>query len=218
MTAIDSDPHLPKRRRPSFGRSRAERGLDLFDTPPEALAPLFVHEPLLRDVTCIDERFCGQGNLVTAMRARGIIVHASDILDRGCPNSTVCDFFDLKRPGRNSRLLLSNPPYAVAMRCIEHAFAIGFELVIFLLKTSFLHTADRLERLHAKGHLRRVLVIAERLQNMHDASHVAKGGNLVSQPGTHAWFVFDAGYCGAATLNPVSIHQPSLRMPWETVP
>ena len=102
------------------------------------------------------------------------------------------------------------------MKAIEHAFAIGFELVIFLMKITFLHTADRLERLHAKGHLRRVLVIAERLQNMHDAAHVARGGNLVSQSGTYAWFVLDSTYRGPTTIVPVSLHQPSLRMPWET--
>ena len=36
--------------RPSFGRSKSERGLDQFDTPPIALAPLFAHEPLLAGV------------------------------------------------------------------------------------------------------------------------------------------------------------------------
>ena len=37
-----------RRRRPSFGRPRSIRGLDLFDTPPRVLKPLFEHEPLLR--------------------------------------------------------------------------------------------------------------------------------------------------------------------------
>ena len=39
------------RRRPSFGRRAHVRGLDLFDTPPIALGPLFAHEPLLAGVT-----------------------------------------------------------------------------------------------------------------------------------------------------------------------
>src|SRR5438552_2763253 len=79
-------------RRPSFGRPRAVRGLDQFDTPPIALGPLFEHEPLLAGVTIICEPFCGKGNLVLAMRARGLTVHASDIQHRGCPDSTVLDF------------------------------------------------------------------------------------------------------------------------------
>ena len=58
----------PSRHRPSSGRPRAVRGLDLFDTAPIALGPLFEHEPLLADVTSVAEPFCGKGNLVLAMR------------------------------------------------------------------------------------------------------------------------------------------------------
>ena len=57
-------------------------------------------------------------------------------------------------------------------------------------------------------------VLAERLQDMHDANHVAAGGKKASQSQLHAWFVFDRDYCGPATINPVSIHQPAARMPW----
>src|SRR6516165_9760230 len=127
-----------KRRRPSFGRPPAIRGLDLFDTPPCALEPLFAHEPLLAGVSSICEPFCGQGNLALAMRERGIRVHASDILDRGCPDSLICDFFEMTRRPANCRLLLTNPAFSRAMEAIEHALAIGFDVVIFLLKTGFL--------------------------------------------------------------------------------
>ena len=48
------------RRRPSFGRPRAVRGLDLFDTPPIALGPLFEHEPLLRGVTVLLNHFAAR--------------------------------------------------------------------------------------------------------------------------------------------------------------
>ena len=84
--------------RPSFGRSRKQRGDDLFDTPPVALAPLFAHEPLLAGVMTICEPFCGKGNLVTAMRARGLTVIASDKNARGCPDSTVLDFLTMTAP------------------------------------------------------------------------------------------------------------------------
>jgi hypothetical protein len=83
--------------RPSFGRTLTVRGFDLFDTPKEALDPLFVHEPLLAGVTSVSEPFCGKGNLVTAMRERGIKVFASDIFDRGCPYAGVFDFFDMTK-------------------------------------------------------------------------------------------------------------------------
>jgi hypothetical protein len=145
-------------RRPSFGRSRAARGGDLFDTPPIALEPLFAHEPLLAGVTSVAEPFCGKGNLVVAMRARGLTVHASDLSDRGYPDSTVLDFraMTVRPPGCD--VLLSNPPYGNAMDYLEHAWALGFRVVVLLLPPSFLHTADRYKRMHERGRLRRVHV------------------------------------------------------------
>lgn len=203
------------KRRPSLGRSKSERGLDQFDTPPIALPPLFVHEPLLANVTSICEPFCGRGNLVVTMRLYGLTVHASDIEDRGCPDSVVLDFLEMtQRPG-GCDVLLSNPPFGIAMEIIEHAWRLGFRLVIILLEPSFLHTADRFARMHPRGHLRRIYPIAERLQGMHDAAHVAKGGKKASQPRMHCWYVFDRNYCGHATTIPVSINDPTARMPWQ---
>jgi hypothetical protein len=202
-----------KRNRPSFGRKKSERGLDQFDTPPIALTPLFVHEPLLQDVKAISEPFCGKGNLVIAMRLYGIDVYASDIEDRGCPGSEILDFFKMKhRPG-DCDVLVSNPPFAEAMRIIEHALALGFRIIVLLLKANFTSTAERYERLHKLGHLRRVHVLAERLQDMHDANFT---GEKASQSLDHAWFVLDRNYCGPATIIPVSINDPTARMPWQT--
>jgi hypothetical protein len=208
MTMLDHPPH--GRARPSFGRSRAVRGFDLFDTPPVALGPLFEHEPLLAGVTTVAEPFRGKGNLVVAMRERGLTVFASDILDRGCPGSTVLDFRAMTDRPPGCGVLISNCPYHGAMGFIEHALALGFRVVVLLLKLSFLCTGERFERLHKPGHLRRVHVLAERLQDMHDANYT---GKKAGQSQVHAWFVFDQD-CGPATINPVSIHRPTARMPW----
>jgi hypothetical protein len=204
---------MGKRNRPSLGRSRAARGLDQFDTPPIALDPLFQHEPLLADGTTVAEPFCGKGNLVTTMRARDLIVHASDIQDRGCPDSTVIDFLAMTCRPPDCDVLISNPPYGEAMDYLEQAWVLGFRLIAFLLPPSFLHSIDRFERMHKRGHLRRVHVLAERLQGMHDANFT---GKKASQSQLHAWFVFDRAYCGPATINPVSLHRPATRMPWRT--
>jgi hypothetical protein len=198
-------------KRPSFGRSKSERGLDQFDTPPIALEPLFTHEPLLAGVKTICEPFCGLGNLVTAIRQRGLIVHASDIQDRGCPDSIVLDFLDMTERPPNCDVLLSNPPYRKAMQYIEHALALRFRGIVLLLKVDFMCTIERYERLHKLGHLRRIHVFAERLQDMHDANFT---GEKASQSQVHAWFVLDRDYCGQAAINPVSIYQPAERMPW----
>jgi hypothetical protein len=201
--------------RPTFGRSLTLRGSDLFDTPPIALDPLFAQEPLLAGVTSVCEPFCGRGNLVLAMRKRGIIVHASDISDRGCPDSKVLDFLDMTKRPPNCDILISNCPYNGAMGYIEHALKLEFRVVILLLGVDFVCTEDRRERLHKPGHLRRIHVLAERLQGMHDAAHIAAGGKVASQPLKHAWHVIDRGYVGPATINPVSIRQPFAQMPWQ---
>ena len=206
----------PAKRRPSLGRPKSERGLDQFDTPPIALEPLFTHEPLLAGVTAVAEPFCGKGNLVIAMRARGLIVHATDIVDRGCPDSTVLDFLATTNRPPGCDVLLSNPPFDIAMGAIEHAWRLGFRLVILLMEPSFLFSADRFERIHPHGHLRRIYPLAERLKDMHDATHIANGGKKGSQPRMHCWYVFDSDYCGHATTIPVSIKDPTARMPWQT--
>ena len=74
------------------------------------------------------------------------------------------------------------------MGYIEHALALGFRVVVLLLTLSFLYTGERFERLHKPGHLRRVHVLAERLQDMHDANYT---GKKAGQSQVHAWFVFD---------------------------
>jgi hypothetical protein len=179
--------------RPSFGRTREERGDDLFDTPPIALAPLFAHEPLLAGVAVVCEPFCDKGNLVVAMRERGLTVFASDISDRGCLGSTVRDFRAMTERPPGCDVLISNCAYAGAMGFIEHAMALRFRVIVLLLKLSFLCTGERFERLHKPGHLRRVHVLAERLQDMHDANYT---GKKAGQSQVHAWFVFDRDYAG----------------------
>jgi hypothetical protein len=68
--------------------------------------------------------------------------------------------------------------------------------------------------MHKRGFLRRVHVLADRIQDMHDADHIAAGGKKASQSQKHAWFVFDRSYCGLATIIPISRKQPSAQMPW----
>jgi hypothetical protein len=126
----------------------------------------------------------------------------------------VLDFFAMTARPPGCEVLISNPAYARVMDVIEHALALGFRVIALLLKLSFLSSADRFERLHKPGHLRRVHVLAERLQDMHDAEHLAAGGKKAGQSQQHAWFVLDRDYRGPARIVPVSIKHPALRMPW----
>ena len=64
------------------------------------------------------------------MRERGLTVFASDILDRGCPGSTVLDFRAMTERPPGCGVLISNCPYHGAMGFIEHALALGFRVVV----------------------------------------------------------------------------------------
>ena len=151
--------------RPSFGRTLSVRGYDCTDTPPATIEPVFAREPLLRASRRSPNRSPGPGWLATAMRAKGLIVHAGDIFPRGCPDCATCDFFDLERAPCGT--LLSNPPYRSTEPALDHAWKIGFRTVILLLRTTFLHSVGRYETIHKSGRLARVFVLAERL-TMHD--------------------------------------------------
>ena len=198
--------------------ARAVRGLDLFDTPPIALGPLFAHEPLLAGVTAVCEPFCGLGNLVVAMRARGLTVHASDILDRGCPDSTVLDFPAMTERPAGCDVLLSNCPYAG--RHEPHRTRAGARLSRDrAVAQAAVPVHCRALRAHAQARPPAARSRPGRAAaGMHDAAHLASGGKKASQNQTHAWFVFDRHYCGPATINPVSIHRPDARMPWADHP
>jgi len=89
-------------------------------------------------------------------------------------------------------------------------------VIVLLLKLSFLCTDERYERLHPRGHLCRVHVLAERLQGMHDAAHIAAGGKEGSQSQVHAWFVFDRDYCGPATISDTGAPKSGLVTPFSS--
>ena len=67
------------------------------------------------------------------------------------------DFRQMTERPAGCDVMLTNPAFDGAMGHIEHGWRLGFRRVILLLATSIpLHTADRFERLHKTGRLRRV--------------------------------------------------------------
>lgn len=70
------------------------------------------------------EPACGEGHIVNVLRERGHEVCATDIVDRGCPDSCVQDFlweFDGAPMGDVD--IMTNPPYATALEFVERALA-----------------------------------------------------------------------------------------------
>src|SRR5258708_34372077 len=100
------------RKRSMAGIGRAplsERGDDLYETPPVAVHALLRAEALPK---VIWEPACGPGSIVTVLRSAGYRVYASDLVNRGCPDSdSGADFLMERSAPYGVGATLTNPPY-----------------------------------------------------------------------------------------------------------
>jgi len=160
-----------------------ERRGDCYDTPHVAVHALRRCERLPR---LIWEPACGTGNIVSVLRAAGHDVIATDLNDRGCPNST--NRIDFLLPiDCPCDAIVTNPPFALAEEFVEVALERA-PLVIMLLRLAFMESERRSGLLEDRN-LARVHVFANRLPDM-------SGRGAVNCGMAMAWFVWDRGYVG----------------------
>ena len=105
------------------------------------------------------EPACGAGHIVNVLRELGHEVSATDIVDRGCPDSCVQDFlweFDDGEIGDVD--IITNPPYATALEFVERALACVKDgaNVWMLLRLQFLEGKARRRLFDVAPPLRRV--------------------------------------------------------------
>jgi hypothetical protein len=181
----------------------SERKDDLYQTPDCAVYALLKVEPLPR---VIWEPACGPGSIVKVLRGAGYRVHASDLVDYGCPESdSRVDFLMERSAPHGVDAIVTNPPYKLAGDFVVHAFALGVANVAMLLRIQFLESACRSSILD-NGSLARVYVFSRRLPMMHrDGWDGPRAGSAF----TFAWFVWEAGHSGPAELR---------RIAWEELP
>ena len=83
---------------------------DFYPTPPEPTRALLKAEAdRLRDFPVIWEPSCGDGAMAREMRDIGHEVVASDLVDRGWPNTIMRSFFDFD--AAPAPCIVTNPPY-----------------------------------------------------------------------------------------------------------
>ena len=83
---------------------------DFYPTPPEPTRALLKAEAgRLSDFPCIWEPSCGDGAMAREMRDIGHDVVASDLVDRGWPNTIMRSFFDFD--AAPAPCIVTNPPY-----------------------------------------------------------------------------------------------------------
>jgi hypothetical protein len=128
--------------------SYVERGADFYATPACAVEALLrVYQP----VPDVWEPACGDGAIVKVLRALGHPVIASDLHDWGCDDSTAgVDFLAVERAPHGCACIVTNPPYQLAQKFVEHALRLVPD-VAMLLRLAFLDRPDERSCLSARG-------------------------------------------------------------------
>lgn len=181
--------------------SYADRGDDLYETPPVATLALLKYEPLPHRIW---EPACGPGAIVNVLRSAGHEVHATDLRYYGCPDSCGdCDFFDTPAPG-GIEAIVTNPPFKHGAEFARRALEMAPK-VAMLLRLAFLESERRRPVLDT-GNLARVHVFRNRLPMMHRDGWT---GPKASSAIAFAWFVWERDHSG-----PTELH----RISWEPTP
>lgn len=163
---------------------------DWYCEPPWCVDALLKVEPF--EGLCWDPA-CGGGNIPRQLEAAGLLVHSSDIADRGW-GATGVDFLKITERD-DSANIICNPPYGIIQPWIDHALSLVTSKVVVLARLAFLEGQARREWFKAKP-LARVWVSSKRISMPPGGKDVpAKGGTIA-----YAWFVFEHGHVGAPTL------------------
>lgn len=131
-------PDAPVSTRPRVEKRRDE---DFYPTgQPEAIRALFAYDgERIRDqfIPSVWEPACGDGAMAREIRAMGLRCVATDLIDRGCPDSDIADFYAATRSP--ARAIITNPPYGEISskghgRWLRHTLALtGWDYLALLL-------------------------------------------------------------------------------------
>lgn len=187
----------------NFKHKLADRGDDLYETPDVAVKALMGVEKLPE---VIWEPACGPGSIVRVLREAGHLVHATDLVDYGCPDSeSGQDFLMEKHPSFYIGAIVTNPPFKLASEFVAHAISIGVPKIIMLLRLAFMESERRSEILD-RGLLSKVYVFARRIPMMH--RHGYQGPTTKNSGMAFAWFVWDRDHKGPTELHRISWAKP----------
>src|SRR5262249_30435162 len=181
-------------------RPLAERGDDLYETPPVAVAALLRCEHLPHRLW---EPACGRGAIVRPLRAAGHEVLASDLVDYGDPTHFYRRDFLMEKLPSGCEGIVTNPPYKLAEQFAAHAIAIC-PLVIMLMRLAFYESERRCDVLENCG-LARIHCFRKRLPMMHRAGWEGRKANSGM---AFCWMVWDRSHSGPTIIDRIS---------WESV-
>ncbi|WP_201159425.1 hypothetical protein [Rhodoplanes elegans] len=183
----------------------SERGDDFYATPPVAVEALLQVERLPR---LIWEPACGDGAIVNVLRAAGYDVAATDLVDRGCPDSAAgIDFLMEHRAPAGVQCIVTNPPFKLAEEFVVKALDLC-PRVIMLLRLAFLESERRSSILDC-GRLARVHCFSRRIPMMHRGGY--EGKKIGNSGMAFAWFVWNRDHRGPTeAMSRMNIEQRDL--------
>lgn len=119
------------------GNSSEGRVEDDFYPTPHGVTQALLKIVSFRGV--IHEPCCGDGAMTRVLEDAGHKVVASDINPRG--SGVARDFFTITKPvGHN---IVTNPPFKIAVRMIEHGLTLNPQVMAMVLKSTFWHARNR---------------------------------------------------------------------------
>ena len=172
----------------------AERGADLYETPPIAVEALLAAETLPH---WIYEPCAGRGAIANVLRDRGHAVICSDLVRYdGFQLHFVGDFMQQTKAPVGCDAIITNPPYRIATEFARHALELA-PRVYLLLRLAFLESVRRTDLLERRG-LARVHVFRKRMPFMHRDGW---NGPRASSAIPFAWFVWSHDHRGPAVID-----------------
>lgn len=164
---------------------------DFYPTPPEPTRALLAAElPRLREFGAVWEPAAGDGAMAREIKAVGLEVFKSDLVDRGC-GAEIRSFYDFTAPP--SAAIVTNPPFCECNtgKWVRHALeTCGVEYMALLLPLNWPGAESR-SALWAKHTPARVHLMRWRID------FTGKG----APPMLNAWFVWDAEHNGPTELH-----------------
>ncbi len=156
--------------------------LDAYETPDWVTHAVIPYLELGRVVW---EPAAGSGKMVRALQERGFEVSGSEISDGN-------DF--LLMIDRRFRQIVTNPPYTLAQRFIEHAMRMvgGDGMVAMLLRCDFDHARGRQHLFGKCPEFYKKIVLTRRIRWFEDSTG--------SPSFNHAWYIWRMEHRGPATL------------------
>ncbi|MDH7787679.1 hypothetical protein QBD01_003706 [Ochrobactrum sp. 19YEA23] len=165
---------------------------DFYPTPPEPTRA-FLHAEIerLRDFPCIWEPAAGDGAMVREMESLGLVVRASDLIDRGC-DADIRSLYDF--PVSPAPAIVTNPPFQECNKdpgWVRHALEnLAVEYMALLLPVNWMGSGAERAQLWAQYTPSRVYIMRWRID------FTGQG----APPMLNAWFVWDKEHQGETVL------------------